>query len=150
MPLRLSGHGSGLHFLPVDAAVVADLLLFGVELHQVAGRDGEPEALAGLRMLAGRNPFHVGAQARLLDVLRELLERRRRIDAPAHVVHARFVGFTQHDAVMIVLVPRLEEDALCLVVTRGLNESKHVPVVLQRRFQLEDANRHVSRTQYAS
>ena len=34
---------------------VADVGLFGVQLHDVAGRDGEAHALAGLQQFAGRD-----------------------------------------------------------------------------------------------
>lgn len=86
----------------------------------MTGRDREAKALAGFRVFAGRDPFQVCAQARLLDVGRELFQRRRRIDLPAHVVHAGLVGLAQHDTVVVVLVPSLQEDALLLLVTRHL------------------------------
>ena len=136
----------GVQVRAIGAAVVAELFLLGEQLHLVAGRDREAKALAGHRMLARRDPCRVGDQTGLLEVDRELLQRGGRIDPPAHVVHARFVGLAQHDAVVVVLVPGLQEDP-ALLVARRFGESENVDVMLECRVHFEHTDRDVPGTQ---
>ena len=112
------------------------------------GRDGEAQALAGFRMLTGRNPLQVLAQPARLDVLGQLFQRGFGVHLPAHVVHAGLVGLAQDDAVVVMLVPGLEEHALLLVVARDFLQAKDVAIVLHGGLEFEHADLHVSGAQY--
>src|SRR5215469_3094643 len=123
------------------------LCFLSKELHHVAGWDREPKALAGHRMLAGGNPTRLGCQTRSLYIRRELFQRGRRVDTPAHVIHARVSRLAQHDAVVIVFVPGFQIHAT-LRVARRFDQAQNLGVVSDRGVHFADADRYMPRTQH--
>ena len=111
---------------------VADLLHAVAELDGVPGGRLEADRVAPPRPeLALAVPLHRDADA--LDALGVEVEVLEIGDLEAHVVQAVRRRLAQHDRVVLVLVPALEEDPVLLV--RGLDQAEHLGVV--RRAQLE-------------
>src|SRR5262249_19881027 len=123
------------------------LCFLGKELHHVAGWDREAKAFAGHRMLARGNPTHLVCQLLFLYIRRELFQRGRRVDTPAHVIHARVSRLAQHDAVVIVFVPGFHIQATLPLALR-FDQAQNLGVVSDRGVHFADADRYMPRTQH--
>src|SRR5690606_27367103 len=64
-------------------------------------------------------------------------------------INAGLVGLANQHAVVLALVPGLEIDP-ALRVTPGLDQTERVLVEVDALFEVQNAKRDVSRTQYAS
>ena len=118
----------------------------GIELDAMAARDHERDAPPEAGLLAGVDVGHLHSVGD--EVRGELLQRGGVQDLEGHVVHAGGVRFAQRDAVMVELVPPLEEDPP-VVAGHDFVESEPVAVVDDGVIHVEDADLDESGAKYA-
>src|SRR5690606_7178012 len=114
---------------------------------QMARGHFETHALAGLEHLARGNAL--GLETEGLQVTVELVERGLVGDLEREEIDARLVGLADQHAAVLALVPGLEGDP-ALRVMPGLDQAERVLVEVYALFEVKNAKRDVSRTQYAS
>ena len=123
----------------------ADLLHVEDQLHLVTRRHLEADRLALTDLVAGGDPLH--RRTGPLDSRLELVEIAGVVDLEREPVDADTGVLANREAVVIALVPTLEEDALALLVVGALAdvETEHLGVV--RRGEFEVRSRDVDVTQ---
>ena len=126
---------------------VADLGLFGIQLHHMAGGQRKAHALAGFQHLAGGNAFRLDAIG--LQVGIELVEGGGVEHPPAEEVQAGTVSLTNHVTAVIALVPTLEIHPP-RGVTAGFHQTEHITVKVHALFQIQHAHLGVARAQNTS
>ncbi len=82
-----------------------------------------------------------------IQVFLELGQRCIAIDLEGEEVDAGLVGFAQHQAVVVPLVPGLEVDA-ALLVAAGFPETQNIAVKVDAFLEIEHAQSGVAGTQY--
>lgn len=114
-----------------------------VELHDVLGRQDDPDAVADLRVVPLAHPLDEAAE--LLGALLVDLQ----VVVPGHLVahlDQADAAFFEDDGVVVPLVPALVERPSGLLA--GGHQAHGVPVVPLGFFEVGDAHVHVSQTQH--
>src|SRR5947209_3008919 len=114
---------------------IADPFLFRVKFNMMARRNLKSNSLAGRFELARRNVIYFAAEIR--NRFGQAFECRFVVDLECDVIRTGYIRLTEYDAVVILLVPRLDIHS-SLVVPIGFNEPYDLGVMLQCCFYIQN------------